>query len=632
MTNFNDIINGSLSIARSFAFEKKNTQIEPSHILYGLVKNPATYLSKVFAKDIDKIIQDIDTFAKASNIELENIGLSTKSNEWITLASSSATQNGASQITEKDLVKYLAKFFSKLDLDFSKLKDDHEQNETPSFLVNLNEKAKSSSVDPVIGRTKEIRSVMEILARRTKNNPVLVGPAGVGKTAIVEGLAHAIVKGDVSDILKNKTIYSMDLGSLVAGTKYRGDFEKRIQSLLKFAKDGAGEHIIFIDEIHQIIGTGKTDGAMDAANLLKPALSRGELHCIGATTEDEYQKHILNDPALERRFRQVSVFEPSHEDAIEILMGIRDKYEAHHGINISDEAIYSAVKLSSQYITNKFLPDKAIDLIDEAASALKVSAKSMPAELELLKANIRNKNILLKVKPTAELEKEINELQKKFDTDYQAFLKEVASLNEVKELKEKLDQYKFDLENAQRTQDYELASQIKFSLIPEIEAKLQSFDNNWSLKKKDIANVIARQTGIPASKILKEKQDSILELADNIKKDVFSQGSAIDEICATLTTSYAGLSDPTRPLGSFLLKGPTGVGKTQTAKSLAKNLFDDEDKIVRIDLSEFSEKHSVSKLIGAPAGYVGYDDGGVLTEAIRRKPYSVILFDEVEKA
>ncbi|MEX1100049.1 MAG: AAA family ATPase, partial [Bacteriovoracaceae bacterium] len=460
-----------------------------------------------------------------------------------------------------------------------------------------------------------------------------VGPAGVGKTAIVEGLADSIVKEQVPDVLKGKTVYSMELGSLLAGTKFRGEFEERVQNLLKFAKEGAGEYIIFIDELHQWIGAGKTEGAMDAANLLKPALARGELHCIGATTEDEFQKHILKDPALERRFRQVPVHEPSKEDSIEILMGLKEKFEGHHGIKISDEAIYSSVMLSDQYITDKNLPDKAIDLIDESASSLKLSAEAMPTELELLKSEIRNKKILAQVdKDNKDIHKEIEKLQKKFDEGYTQWEGKVGALKKVSEIRNRVERLKFDLEVAERESNYEEASKIKYSLLPEGERELESLSHDWILREENIANIIARHTGIPVEKILKSKQEELLKLEEILTKRVFGQKEALHEISETLLASYAGLTDETRPLGSFLLMGPTGVGKTETAKALAEYLFDNEKNMIRLDMSEFSEKHSVAKLIGAPAGYVGYDEGGVLTEAVRRHPYSVVLFDEIEKA
>jgi ATP-dependent Clp protease ATP-binding subunit ClpB len=523
--------------------------------------------------------------------------------------------------------------FPQLKVDYQKFSESAEDVEVPSFLINLNESAQKGKLDPVIGRTKEIRSVIEILGRRSKNNPVLVGPAGVGKTAIVEGLAEQIVKGNVPDVLKGKTVYSLEMGSLMAGTKYRGDFEERIQNLLKFVKSQSGQVVLFIDELHQLVGAGRTDGAMDAANLLKPALARGELHCIGATTFDEYQKYILNDPALERRFRSVPVHEPSKEDAVEILMGVRSKMEAHHGIKIADDAVYNAVFLSDQYITDKNLPDKAIDLLDESSSALKLSAEAMPSWLVELEAELRSKKIYAQMeKDNQDLKKEINDLELKVTEGKTNWEKEVGSLKKVSEIKNRIDRLQFELETAERSQNYEEASKIKYMLIPQTQKELESFQHDWVLGKKHIAEVISRQTGIPVEKILKSKQDSILNLEDFMNRRVFGQHEALHEISETLIASYAGLSDETRPLGSFLLLGPTGVGKTETAKALTQYLFENEENMVRFDLSEFSEKHSVAKLIGAPAGYVGYEEGGVLTEAIRRKPYSVVLFDEIEKA
>lgn len=635
MNKFDSVILGVLDIASSKAIENKNTELAPAHILYGLLASKSSYAHKVLKEHLPTVEGLIDGLPKTNNtLSVDQIRPSGLLQSWLTQAGGNAAQSGRSEISEKDLLKFLPNIFPTLDIDYSKLGDfSDEENDIPSFLINLNERAKEGKLDPVIGRSKEIRAVMEILGRRGKNNPVLVGPAGVGKTAIVEGLAEAIVKGAVPDILKGKTVYSLELGSLIAGTKYRGEFEERVQALLKFVKDGAGQFILFIDEIHQLIGAGKTDGAMDAANLLKPALARGELHCIGATTEDEFQKHILKDPALERRFRQVPVLEPTKEDAIEILMGLKEKFEGHHGIKISDEAIYSSVMLSDQYITDKNLPDKAIDLVDESASALKLSAEAMPAELVFLQSEIRNKKTLAQVeKNNKEILKDIEELQAKFNEGHAKWEQEVNALKKVSEIKSRLDRLKFDLETAERNQNYEEASKLKYSLIPEVEAELEQYGHDWVLGQKDIASVIARHTGIPLEKILKTKQESLLNLEEVLNKRVFGQKGALHEISETLLASYAGLNDESRPLGSFLLLGPTGVGKTETAKALAQELFDDEKNMIRLDMSEFSEKHSVAKLIGSPAGYVGYDDGGVLTEAVRRHPYSVVLFDEIEKA
>lgn len=634
MNKFNTIVAGSLDIAHAEALKRKNTELYPAHLLYGLITNKSSFSAKAFKESLQEVEKYLNELPRSnSEVKIDNLRASGALQAWLTKASANASQGGRGEVTEKDLVKFMPEIFPNLSIDYSKINDEGEETEVPSFLVNLNELASNGKLDPVIGRTKEIRSVMEILGRRGKNNPVLVGPAGVGKTAIVEGLAEAIVKGNVPDVLKGKTVYSMELGSLIAGTKYRGEFEERIQNLLKFAKEGAGEYIIFIDELHQLVGAGKTDGAMDAANLLKPALARGELHCIGATTFDEYQKYILNDPALERRFREVPVLEPSKEDSIEILMGIKDKFEGHHGIKISDDAIFSAVMLSDQYITNKNLPDKAIDLIDESASALKLSAEAMPAKLVELQAEIRNKKILEQVdKNNKEVSSEIVKLQKEYDEEYAKWEVKISALKKVSDIKIKLDRAKFDLERFEREQNYEEASRIKYSYIPELEKELSAHAHDWILNKEHVASVISRHTGIPVSKILKSKQEELLSLEEVLKKRVYGQEKPLHEISETLLASYAGLTASNRPLGSFILLGPTGVGKTETAKALAEFLFDNEANMIRLDMSEYSEKHSVAKLIGAPAGYVGYDEGGILTEAVRRKPYAVVLFDEIEKA
>ncbi len=634
MNKFDQIVLGAIDIAQSEALKKKNTELCPEHLLLGLILNKSSYSSKAM-KDNQKEVEGlIERLPKTTgSVTLDNLRTSSKLQEWLTLASGDSAQQGKTEVSEKHLLKYLPQIFPQLKVDYQKFSEPTEEVEVPSFLINLNEQAQKGKLDPVIGRTKEIRSVIEILGRRAKNNPVLVGPAGVGKTAIVEGLAEQIIKGNVPDVLKNKTVYSLEMGSLMAGTKYRGDFEERIQNLLKFVKSKSGEVVLFIDELHQLVGAGRTEGAMDAANLLKPALARGELHCIGATTFDEYQKYILNDPALERRFRNVPVHEPSKEDAVEILMGVRSKMEAHHGIKISDDAVYNAVFLSDQYITDKNLPDKAIDLLDEASSALKLSAEAMPAKLVELEAELRSKKIYAQMeKDNKDLQKEIEVLEKSFKEGKSNWEKEIGSLKKVSEIKNRIDRLQFELETAERNQNYEEASKIKYMLIPETQKELGSFQHDWILGKKHIADIISRQTGIPVEKILKSKQDSILNLEDFLGRRVFGQKEALHEIAETLIASYAGLSDESRPLGSFLLLGPTGVGKTETAKALTQYLFENEENIVRFDLSEFSEKHSVAKLIGAPAGYVGYEEGGVLTEAIRRKPYSVVLFDEIEKA
>ncbi|MCW7482377.1 ATP-dependent Clp protease ATP-binding subunit [Leptospira kanakyensis] len=634
MKQYDSNVQGALDIAQTEAMRRQNTEITPYHLVWGFMTLPTSVSGKTLIKYKSTVDEFLKKQARASGeIPFESLRTSPKLAQWFTMASSRAAENGREELKEADFLKFLPQVLPELKINYEDLQVKETDEEIPNFLVNLNDLAREGKLDPVIGRSKEIRSVMEILGRRSKNNPVLVGSAGVGKTAIVEGLAEQIVKGRVPDVLKGKTIYSLDMGQLMAGTKYRGEFEEKLTAMLRYIKGQSGEAVLFIDEIHQLVGAGKTDGAMDAANLLKPALARGELHCIGATTQDEFQKYILGDQALERRFRAVPVNEPSKEDAIEILMGIRDKHEIHHGIKISDEAIYASVLLSDQYITDKFLPDKAIDLVDEAASALKLSAEAMPTELVELESEIRSKKIFAQVeKKNEEILREIDVLEKKFEAGKVVWEKEVNSLKQIASIKNKIDRVKFDLDAAQQRADYTEASRLKYAVLPELEKELNNFQNSWILERNHIAAVIARQTGIPSEKILKTKQDNLLHLEDDLNSVVYGQKESIREIADTLLTSYAGISSESRPLGSFLLKGPTGVGKTETAKAIAKFLFDQETNLVRLDLSEYSEKHSVAKLIGAPAGYVGYDEGGILTEAIRRKPYSVVLFDEVEKA
>ena len=639
MHQFDPVVSGSLDIARAEALERRHPELAPEHLFLGLLKNPDSYASRELKSclpRLEALLERLPTLKTGGDTEL---AASPGLQNWLSYAFGRCQQEGRKEASESDLLRFLPRLLPTLELgkeDLQKL--SNVQNGTnaggpPEFLVNLNELAESGKLDPVIGRSREIRSVMEILGRRSKNNPVLVGPAGVGKTAIAEGLAEAIVKGKVPDVLRGKCVYSLDMGALMAGTSYRGAFEERLQGLIKFLKEEAGEAILFIDEMHLLVGAGKSDGAMDAANLLKPALARGELHCIGATTEDEYQKYILGDSALERRFRAVPVRPPSKEEAIEILMGLRPRWEAHHGIKISDEAIYQSVFLSEQYITDKNLPDKAIDLIDEAASALKLSTETMPPKLSELEACIRSKKILSKMEPENKaIKSEIGTMEKRFQKEREDWEREVLAMKRTSELQGQLERYQFELEQAERKADFENAGKLKYSIIPGIEKQIRDNPHGHHLNKGHIAQVIARASGIPVEKILKDKQEHLLGLEAHLKGRVFGQDTPLREIAATLMTAHAGLKEENRPLGSFLLKGPSGVGKTETAKALAEFLFDSEDNMVRLDMSEFSEKHSVAKLIGAPAGYVGYDEGGVLTEAIRRRPYSVLLFDEIEKA
>ncbi|AXE19258.1 ATP-dependent chaperone ClpB [Runella rosea] len=517
------------------------------------------------------------------------------------------------------------------------------------YSKNLNELARAGKIDPVIGRDDEIRRVLQILARRTKNNPMLLGEPGVGKTAIVEGLAQRIVQGDVPEQLKTKEIVSLDMGLLIAGAKYKGEFEERLKAVIKEVTDSEGEVILFIDEIHTLIGAGAGgEGAMDAANLLKPALARGELHTIGATTIKEYQKYIEKDKALERRFQVVTVDEPGEADAISILRGIKDKYELHHGVRIQDDAVIAAVELSSRYISDRFLPDKAIDLMDEAAAKLRLEMDSVPEELddlnrrimqlEIEREAIRREND--KDKETR-LNKEIADLSEDRNALKAQWELEKGKISEVRTLKEQLDQLRLEAEQAERTGDYGKVAELRYGKIPEIEKKLAGdIDDNHSnhqllneeVTPEHIAEVVAKWTGIPVSKMLQSERDKLLNLETELQKRVAGQEEAIEAVADAVRRSRAGLQDPKRPIGSFLFLGPTGVGKTELAKTLANYLFNDDNAMVRIDMSEYQERHSVSRLVGAPPGYVGYDEGGQLTEAVRRKPYSVILLDEIEKA
>jgi ATP-dependent Clp protease ATP-binding subunit ClpB len=517
------------------------------------------------------------------------------------------------------------------------------------YAIDLTKNAKEGKIDPVIGRDEEIRRAIQILSRRTKNNPVLIGEPGVGKTAIIEGMAMRIVNNDIPDNLKNQKLMSLDMGSLIAGAKFRGEFEERLKAVLREIENADGKIILFIDELHLLVGAGKTDGAMDASNLLKPALARGTLHCIGATTLDEYRKYIEEDAALARRFQQVYIKEPSVEDTISILRGIKDKYETHHGVRIQDGAILSAAKLSNRYITGRFLPDKAIDVMDEAASAIRMQMNSKPLKLD----NLDRKIFQLKIEKEAlkkekdqdskkrliDTKSELEELEKEATELNSTWQAERSNMKKASDLKEKLEKAKYDLQVAQRENNLEEASKLSYGTIPDLTKEIKEFEEQKSgnllheeVTPKDIASVIAKSTGIPIEKMLAGGQERLLKMEELLHKRVAGQDLAIKSVCDAVRRSRSGLQDENRPLGSFLFLGPTGVGKTELCKALAEFIFDDESALLRIDMSEYMEKHSTSRLIGAPPGYVGYDQGGVLTEAVRRRPYQVILFDEAEKA
>ena len=518
---------------------------------------------------------------------------------------------------------------------------------------NLTEMAKNNKLDPVIGRDDEIRNVIRILSRKTKNNPVLIGEAGVGKTAIAEGLAIRIFKGDVPSSLKNHEIFSLDMGSLVAGAKYRGEFEERLKAVLNEIKKSEGKIILFIDELHLIVGAGKTDGAMDAGNILKPLLARGELHCIGATTLDEYRKYIEKDPALERRFQPVMVNEPTVEDTITILRGLKERYEVYHGVKIADNALVAAAVLSNRYITDRFLPDKAIDLVDEACASIKTEIDSMPTEvdeinrkiigLQIEEVSLKKETDEISKSRLAKIQKELSDYRDKYNSMLAKWKNEKDAIENINKLKEKVEQTKAEIEYAKKEYDLNRAAELQYSTLPNLQKQLEEQEKIYEKTKtnnllrnkvteEEISKIVSRWTGIPVSKLAESDREKLLKLPEILHKRVVGQDEAVQKVAEAILRSRAGIADPNRPIGSFLFLGPTGVGKTELSKALAESLFDDEKHMVRIDMSEYMEKFSVSRLIGAPPGYVGYDEGGELTEAVRRHPYSVVLFDEIEKA
>lgn len=679
LNNFTIKSQEAVQQAMQIAAQNSQQYIETGHLLKGILmvdENVTPYLFKklnvnpqIISKTVDSIIntypkqQGGQTYLSnnANQVLIKaNNYLSEFGDEYVTiehlLLSLLSVKDSVSQmlkdsgITESDLKKAIH------DLRKGSKVTSHSAEETYNALnkyaKNLNDLARKGKLDPVIGRDEEIRRVLEILSRRTKNNPILVGEPGVGKTAIAEGLAHRIINGDVPENLKSKQIYSLDMGALIAGAKYKGEFEERLKAVVKEVISSDGEIILFIDEIHTLVGAGGGEGAMDAANILKPALARGELRAIGATTLNEFQKYFEKDKALERRFQKVMVDEPSAEDAISILRGIKEKYETHHKVRIKDEAIISAVELSQRYITDRFLPDKAIDLVDEAASKLRLEINSMPAELDEVERKIRQLEIEREAikrendeKKLAELNEQIANLSDERNRLKAQWQSEKEIVENIQKVKAKIEDLKFEAEQAERAGDYGKVAEIRYGKIKEAENELEQYmakmkesqaSGRQMIKEEvdaeDIAGVVSRWTGIPVSRMLQSEREKLLHLEDELHKRVVGQDEAISAIADAVRRSRAGLADEKRPIGSFIFLGTTGVGKTELAKALAEFLFNNENAMTRIDMSEYQERHSVSRLVGAPPGYVGYDEGGQLTEAVRRKPYSVVLLDEIEKA
>ncbi len=665
--------------AQQLAFNEKNPNIETEHLLKALLTDedsPVDYLLKknnvnvnFVESKVDESLQKLPKMnegepAQVISRDLNNVMLRAANTlkifndefisvEHLLLAIVQGNDNAAkilkdAGLTEKGLIAAIKEL--KKGSTVSSQTSETQFNALNKYAKNLNELAKSNKLDPVIGRDEEIRRTLHILSRRTKNNPILVGEPGVGKTAIAEGLAHRIVNGDVPENLKSKIIYALDMGLLIAGAKYKGEFEERLKSVVKEVAGSDGEIILFIDEIHTLVGAGAGEGAMDAANILKPALARGELRAIGATTLNEYQKFFEKDKALERRFQKVTVNEPSVEDAISILRGIKDKYETHHHVRIKDEAIIAAVELSHRYITDRFLPDKAIDLIDESAAKLRLEMNSMPEELDKLERAIRQLEIereaIKREKDEAklkELNTEISNLSVQRDTFKAKWNQEKDLVEKIQNGKAEIENLKMAAEKAEREGEYGKVAEIRYGkmqeqekIIADYKTQLDEISEKRLLKEEvdaeDIAESVAKATGIPVSKMMQSEKDKLLNLEDELHKRVVGQDEAIEAVSDAIRRSRAGLHDPKKPLGSFIFLGTTGVGKTELAKALAEYLFDDDSMMTRIDMSEYQEKHSVSRLVGAPPGYVGYDEGGQLTEAVRRKPYSVILLDEIEKA
>ena len=671
--------------AQNLAIEHENSQIDQEHLLYALLIGENSLIkellkkmnvSEEFERTIKKEIDNKPSMHSNAR-QMNQVYISRDVDEALTAAENTAEKMKDEYVSVEHIMiglidkansklKELFRTFNINKNSFLKVLSEVRGNtrvttdnpeETYDALkkygTDLVEMARKQKLDPVIGRDDEIRNVIRILSRKTKNNPCLIGEPGVGKTAIAEGLALRIVRGDVPENLKDCTIFSLDMGALVAGAKYRGEFEERLKAVLQEVKKSEGKIILFIDELHTIVGAGKTDGAMDAGNLLKPMLARGELHCIGATTLNEYRQYIEKDPALERRFQHVLVDEPSVEDTISILRGLKERYEVYHGVEISDNAIIAAATLSHRYITDRFLPDKAIDLIDEACSMIKTEMESMPTELDEISHKIMQHQIeetaLKKEKDEqsqkrlAIIQKEIAEMQTKFNEMKAKWENEKNAISKVQKIREEIEKVNSEIEKAERNYELNRAAELKYGKLPELQKELKKEEEiatkskessllRTKVTEEEITKIIAKWTGIPVSKLMESEREKILNLGEILHKRVIGQDEAVDKVTDAIIRSRAGIQDSRRPIGSFMFLGPTGVGKTELAKALAESLFDDEHNIIRIDMSEYMEKFSVSRLIGAPPGYVGYEEGGQLTEAVRRKPYSVVLFDEIEKA
>ncbi|WP_428513230.1 ATP-dependent chaperone ClpB [Roseovarius sp.] len=679
LSKFTERSRGFIQAAQTIAIRESHQKLAPEHILKALMDDPegmASNLIKRAGGEPARVVQALDlSLGKIPKVSGDSgqIYMDGQTVKLLDEAGKLAKKAGDSFVPVERLLTALAMVKSPAKdaleqggvsaqalneaindirkgrtADSASAEDSYEALE--KYATDLTKRAADGKIDPIIGRDDEIRRAMQVLSRRTKNNPVLIGEPGVGKTAIAEGLALRIVNGDVPESLQNKKLLALDMGALIAGAKYRGEFEERLKAVLNEVTDAAGEIILFIDEMHTLVGAGKADGAMDAANLIKPALARGELHCVGATTLDEYRKHVEKDAALARRFQPLMVEEPTVEDTISILRGIKEKYELHHGVRISDSALVSAATLSHRYITDRFLPDKAIDLVDEAASRLRMEVDSKPEELDALDREILQKQIeaeALKKEDDAaskdrleKLEKELADMQEKSSQMTAQWQAERDKLASARDLKEQLDRARIELDHAKREGNLAKAGELSYGVIPQMEKQLAEAEKaeedgmmvEEAVRPEQIAQVVERWTGIPTAKMLEGEREKLLGMEDNLHRRVIGQDAAVKAVANAVRRARAGLNDENRPLGSFLFLGPTGVGKTELTKAVAEFLFDDDSAMVRIDMSEFMEKHSVARLIGAPPGYVGYDEGGVLTEAVRRRPYQVVLFDEVEKA